>query len=494
MTIVELHRTLPRFKNGGIGNRRETRMNPRHQTRFVTLLAAAAAFARWGPAEPALAQPSAIPAVPPSAVATLKANDKLAKIGHIVVIFEENRSFDSFFGKFPGANGIANAGRAAIQIDENGQSYKFLPAPRNTNLTPPAEDRRFPPRLANRPFEINRYVSPNAMTGDLVHAFYQEQLQINDGAMNRYAEISNAAGLSMGYFDTSGTAIWRLARQFTLSDATFHSAFGGSFLNHAFLVCACAFAWPGAPAAIVAHPETNTNLLGQVTPDGFAVNTSRSVQFHKPSDKDPAKLVPPQTMPHIGDRLDAKGVTWKWYSGGYDDALAGKPDERFQFHHQPLAYFADLAPGSAAQKLHLQDYKDLEADIQNNTLPQVVFYKPIGALNEHPGYANIADGDKHLGELVARLQASPAYKDMLIVITYDENGGQWDHVAPPRRDRWGPGTRVPLIAIGPTVRRGSVDHTPYDFGSILRTLEIRYGMAPLNQTDAAAYSLRNVLQ
>ena len=460
-----------------------------HPTYFVALLLTGA-----GLAGSALAQQSSTPAVAPRSVASLNANDPLAKIGHIVVIFEENRSFDSVFGKFPGANGIANAGRAAIQVDENGQAYKFLPAPRNINLNPSADDKRFPPRLPNRPFEVNRYVSPSAMTGDLVHAFYQEQMQINGGAMNRFAGVSNAAGLAMGYFDTSRTAAWRLARQFTLNDNSFHSAFGGSFLNHAFLVCACAFAWPDAPAAIVAHPETNTNMLGQVTPDGFAVNTSRSVQFHKPSDKDPALLVPPQTMPHIGDRLDAKGITWKWYSGGYDDALAGKPDERFQFHHQPLAYFADLAPGTAAQKSHLQDYKDLITDIERNTLPSVVFYKPIGALNEHPGYANITDGDQHLGELVAKLQASPAYKDMLIVITYDENGGQWDHVAPPRRDKWGPGTRVPLIAVGPTVRRGVVDHTPYEFGSILRTLELRFGLEPLNQTDAIAYPLRNVLQ
>ena len=69
---------------------------------------------------------------------------------------------------------------------------------------------------------------------------------------------------------------------------------------------------------------------------------------------------------------------------------------------------------------------------------------------------------------------------MLIIITYDENGGQWDHVPPPRRDRWGPGTRIPLIAVGPTVKRGYVDHTPYDFGSILRTIEVRFGLEPLN--------------
>ncbi len=83
------------------------------------------------------------------------------------------------------------------------------------------------------------------------------------------------------------------------------------------------------------------------------------------------------------------------------------------------------------------------------------FYKPIGELNLHPGYANITDGDEHLGDLVAKLQASPQYADMLIIIAYDEHGGFWDHVAPPVRDRWGPGIRVPLIAVGPTVRCGA---------------------------------------
>ena len=86
--------------------------------------------------------------------------------------------------------------------------------------------------------------------------------------------------------------------------------------------------------------------------------------------------------------------------------------------------------------------------------------------------------------MIALLQKSPAYQDMLIIITYDENGGQWDHVAPPRRDKWGPGTRIPLIAVGPTVRRGFVDHTPYDFGSILRTVELSFGVEPLNDRDA----------
>ena len=153
----------------------------------------------------------------------------------------------------------------------------------------------------------------------------------------------------------------------------------------------------------MAKLDANGNMVkdGQVTPDGYAVNTSRSVYLHAPTDTDPARLVPPQTMPHIGDRLDAKGISWKWYSGGYDDAMAGHPDARFQYHHQPLQYFQDLAPGTPAQKAHLQDYKDLVRDIQQNTLPQVVFYKPIGQFNQHPGYTNVTDGDGHLAELVA---------------------------------------------------------------------------------------------
>jgi phospholipase C len=433
-------------------------------------------------ATPAMAQPAG--------------DDPLAKIGHIVVIFEENRSFDSFFGKFAGANGLANAGDAATQIGPDGQPYKTLPAAIDSNLKPIGEDKRFPAQLPNQPFEINPYVSLEEDTGDLIHAFFQEQMQINGGAMNRFAAISTAKGLAMGYFDLSSTYLWKLARDFTLGDATFHSAFGGSFLNHAFLVCSCAFKWPNAPEAIVAKLDASGAMVkdGQVSPEGYAINTSRSVYLHAATDTDPSRLVPPQTMPHIGDRLDAKDVSWKWYSGGYDDAMAGHPAPHFAFHHQPLQYFQDLAPGTAAQKAHLQDYKDLVRDIEQNTLPQVVFYKPIGELNQHPGYANVADGDGHLAEVISMLQKSPAYQDMLIIVTYDENGGQWDHVAPPRRDKWGPGTRVPLIAVGPTVKRGYVDHTPYDFGSILRTIELRFALEPLNEADGNAYPMRNVLR
>ena len=439
-------------------------------------------------AVPARAQylPSIAAQVPP----------ELARIGHVVVIFEENRSFDNLFGHFPGADGLAHAGAAATQVDRNGIPYATLPPVLDPGVKPPAPDPRFPENLPNGPFRIDGYVSMQQKTPDMIHAFYQEQLQIDHGRMDRYVAWSNAASLVMGWYDAAETQQWRLAREYALGDRMFHSAFGGSFLNHAFLVCSCAFEWKEAPEALRARFDSDGKLLrdGPVTPDGYAVNTSRSVYLHAPADTDPALLVPPQTMPHIGDRLDAKGVGWAWYSGGYADAAAGRPDKLFQFHHQPLAYFKDLAPGTPAQQTHLKDYADLLADIEADRLPAVAFYKPIGALNLHPGYASVSDGDAHLAELVTKLQASPAWQDMLILVTYDENGGQWDHVAPPRRDRWGPGTRIPLLAIGPTVKRGFVDHTPYDFGSILRTITLRFGADPVADADRFAYPMVNLLQ
>jgi len=421
---------------------------------------------------------------------------QLQKIGHILVVFEENRSFDNLFGHFPGANGLDNAGARAIQVGTDGQPLENLPPVIIPWPAPAKPDPRFPPLLANGPFDVGPYVKPSDLTGDLIHAFYREQYQIDGGRMDRFAAGSDAGALTMGYFDIRDSALWRLAGEYALGDAMFHSAFGGSFLNHAFLACSCAFRWPDAPAKLVAQRNADGRIVkdGVVTPDGYAVNTARSVYLHRPDETDPAFLVPPQTMPHIGDRLDAKGVSWAWYGGGYADAAAGHPGDLFQFHHQPFAYFADLAPGTAANKLHLKDFPDLVADIDAGTLPHVAFYKPYGSFNQHPGYANLTDGDKHLADLVERLKASPVWHDLLLIVTYDENGGQWDHVPPPRRDAWGPGTRIPLLAIGPTVKQHFIDHTTYDFGSILRTIELTFGAEPVSDRDGIATPMVALLE
>lgn len=424
-------------------------------------------------------------------------NDPLQKVGHILIVFEENHSFDNLFGLFPGANGIFNAGEAAIQVDENGKAFPTLPPVLDTRQRAPdgksVVESRFPPTQANAPFLIDPYVSLDGYTGDLVHRYYQEKKQINGGKMNRFAGVSTAGGLAMGYFDISDSYLWRLASQYTLADNMFHSAFGGSFLNHMFLICSCALQWGDASA-----DDRKSLLQSEVMrEDGYLINTIYSQQFHAVDAKPP--FLPPMTAPmHIGDRLDAKKpepIKWKWYAGGFNDALAGHPDPLFQFHHQPFMYFARFKLGSDAQKEHLQDYDDLVADIKGGRLPPVAFYKPIGRNNLHPDYANLSEGDHHLEELINLLMSGPQWNDTLVLITADEHGGYWDHVAPPKRDDFGPGTRIPLIAVGPMVKRGFVDHTQYDFGSILKTIEERFGLDPVvGSVDGKATAMRNLLQ
>jgi phospholipase C len=424
--------------------------------------------------------------------AAAQQGEPLQRVGRILVIFQENHSFDNLFGLFPGANGIFNAGKAAIQVDEHGKPYDHLPRVRDTREhTPdrqPIVDERFPARMANAPFLIDSYVPQDAFTGDLVHRFYEEQKQINGGKMDRFAGLSDAGGLAMGYYDISRSALWRLAKEYTLGDNMFHSAFGGSFLNHIFLVCSCALRWDNAPS------QVRDKLIngGVMTKDGYLVNTIQSAQLNRGGQ---GEFVPGQAIPHIGDRLDAKNIKWKWYSGGFKAALAGNAEPLFQFHHQPFVYFSNLEPGSPKQKENLRDLEDLYADIKNGTLPQVAFYKPNARNNLHPSYANFSDGDKHLGELIDLLMKSPQWSDTLVLITFDEHGGYWDHVAPPKRDEFGPGSRVPLIAVGTMVKQNFIDSTQYDFGSILKTIQERFGVDPVVEAiDGKATAMRNLLK
>jgi acid phosphatase len=121
----------------------------------------------------------------------------------------------------------------------------------------------------------------------------------------------------------------------------------------------------------------------------------------------------------------------------------------------------------------------------------VSFVKPLGPDNEHPGYAALQRGQQYVADVVKSIQASPYWKDTAIIITYDEFGGRYDHVAPPAGDRWGPGTRIPAIIISPYARKGYVDHTRYDTTSILKFIETRWNLSPLGTRDAAVNNLLN---
>jgi phospholipase C len=418
-----------------------------------------------------------------------RASSPITGIDHVIVIYQENWSFDGLFGKFPGANGIANASPTSIaQTDKDGRPYAALPPSIDTRQQPPVPDPRIPANLPVAPFDLAPYVPPTSRTGNPIHRFYQQQHQINGGRMDRFVAWTNVGGLVMSHYDATSMPLGRLAREFVLADNFFHAAFGGSFLNHMWLVCACTPRWPDAPADLRARLDDKGRVVadGDVSPDGYVVNTAFTVNTPHPARiTDPRHLVPNLTLPTIGDRLDDKGVSWAWYAGGWSDALAGRPHPRFAYHHQPFAYFSKWADGTPAKARHLKDETDFLRDVAAGRLPAVSFVKPLGTQNEHPGSSEPLAGQQHMAELVQAVRASPIWPRTVIIITYDENGGRWDHVAPPVVDRWGPGTRVPAVIVSPLARRGHVDHTRYDTTAILKLIETRWGLAPLGARDAA---------
>ena len=504
------------------------------------------------------------PAVPTGAhddVAALR-----SKVDTIVVIYAENRAFDNLYGNFPGARGLHDVvdgeGRPLPaylpQIDRDGSVLATLPRTWGgvtASGTRPVVTEAQSAGLPNAPFSIehaftaqsNVALSTSTITRDLVHRFFEHQMQIDGGRNDGYAAWSDAGGLALGHYDYSESALYSLAKEFVLADNFFQGAFGGSFLNHQYLICACAPEYPNAdtaaakPSIAVLEQDAAGHYLprlkqakdakrsaldepprflknGNIAPANYfgdgkfhAVNTMQPA--YQPSGNKPAAsdadtlyadpnsptTLPPQTQATIGDALDAKRVKWIWYSGAWNAALAdgrrpppeprtaiyapetpgGSPD--FQPHHQPFNYYERFDPVAHAgeRAAHLKDYSDLIADAAAGRLPPVVFYKPQGNLNQHAGYASVAVGDAHIADVVAKLRASPQWRHMVIVITYDEFGGAWDHVAPPQGDLLGPGARIPALIISPFAKHGTVDHTPYDTASILRLIAHRFDLPAL---------------
>ena len=416
-----------------------------------------------------------------------RGNDQLQKINHIVVIYEENHSFDNLYGGWEGVNGRANADAAhTTQLDEAGNPFGCL-LQNDVNLTSPPLSATctdaahgIASHFVNAPFSIEQYIpkdartcpqpgvfAPNGLppspsnlpggcTRDIVHRFYQEQYQLNNGGQNRYTTGSDAVGLTQGYYNTKALPIYQYLHggdhpHYAIADDFFQSAFGGSFLNHQWLIAAASPVWPAAPVANHSIIDSNgmptayplyaptgpvlDRQLTQLCPStvanracgDYAVNTIQPA--YQPFKGSPQ--LPPQTGATIGDRLSAAGVSWAWYSGGWSNAdgdvgapgwtngsvpgVCADPDSSpnptwpwcpnkvFQFHHQPFNYYANYAPGTAG-RAHLRDEQEMIDTINSSSskcnLDSVSFDKPVGLENEHPGYTSVPRGSSHLVDLI----------------------------------------------------------------------------------------------
>ena len=255
----------------------------------------------------------------------------IERVRHVIVIYMENWSFNGQFGLFPGANGIANAGDTIRQVRKDGSAYTSLPQP----LFQGQPDPRIPAGISVRPFDLLQYVPRDRLTNSPVHLFYQEQYQINGGRMDKFVAWNDAGGdhggLAMSYYDVTDMPLGQFARRYTLCDNFFHSAFGGSWLNHMWLISVRTPYWPEAPRDMVAHLDAHGVLIpgtrqdAEITPDGYAVNTMFATNPPYLENVSLERRLPPQAAPTIGDRLSERGVSWAWYSGGWNDAIAGRP-------------------------------------------------------------------------------------------------------------------------------------------------------------------------
>jgi phospholipase C len=538
------------------------------------------------------------------AVASADGGDPgLDRIQHFVVVYEENHSFDNLYGGWEGVDGLPDADPAhTLQVKQNGRPYQCL-LQNDVNLTSPPlsvecenSEPAFKSHFHNAPFTIDDYIAPEdttcpapgvfapngvpkgsglpgGCTRDLVHRFYQEQYQLNGGKQNRYMTGSDAEGLTMGTYDTRKLPIYEYLHgsghpRYAISDRFFQAAFGGSFLNHQWLVAAATPTFYNAPAKGPndLHSRVDSNgmptsykpLYNSTDPDNvkdtqltipcgsanarnlacgdYAVNTIQPhYQPYSPGTAETRRL-PPQKGATIGDRLSKGGFDWAWYSGGWSNAngdvgapgwtngpdrpaggpcsdpnalstavFPNCPDKLFQFHHQALNYYKSFAPGTQARKRHLRDeveFERLAADSKNRCrLKSVSFIKPIGAENEHPGYASEHTGSDHLVDLLKSVKRSACADDTMVIVTYDEFGGQWDHVPPPGQghttpgphDKMGPSTRIPALTLAPGLREPfTVDHESHDTTSIMATIEHRFGLDPISSRDAQVTDLSTV--
>ena len=393
-------------------------------------------------------------------------------IDHLVVIYEENHSFDNLWGLWPGVNGLKKAPAAHSAQVGQANPRKKLPCllQLDVNLASPtplgqvctgtkADGTPFVGHFKNQPFLIDTFIpatgegsktcyeattatpfgpangvlaptgSPGGCTRDLVHRYYQEQYQIDGGRQDRYVTGSDAAGLTMGVYDTTKLPLYdylttKDAPNHVITDNFFQGAFGGSFLNHQFLIAAAAPQWPGGadksgvttgcatgqancdlhsvvdangmPKGYDLYKPTRADVVdGALTTKddgGFAVNTIQPTSQPFSPGTAPGRQLPPLKTPTIGDRLSAKDVDWAWYSGGWDNAAGIKdgpgwsngngpkcsgetfsnatfpycPDLLFQFHHQPFNYYDKYksVPDDKGQETNQERMKHLkdEAD------------------------------------------------------------------------------------------------------------------------------------
>lgn len=454
-------------------------------------------------------------------------------IQHLVVIFQENVSFDHYFATYPEAANPAGEPPFHALPDTprvNGLSGPLLHA--NPNAT--------------APFRLGR---DRAATCDQDHSYLDEQLAYHAGLVDRFVEtLGNGAPAEgrtacartdvMGYYDgNTVTALWNYAQRFAMSDQSFATGFGPSTPGALNLVAGNTH---GGTAPLGA-PETML-IAGTVVDDGRPFLDDCSPRGGHQAEQ----LV--MEGKNVGDLLEARGVTWGWFQGGFRptgrDAEGraicgarhtgsdGQPKDDYVPHHEPFQYWPQTSnphhlPPSAPDQIgrkdpanHQYDLADFWVAVDAGRLPAVSFLKAPAYQDGHAGYSDPLAEQRFLVETLNRLQRRPEWASMAVVIAWDDSDGWYDHVLGPivfpsasPRDgltgsgacgtpraggaadtgRCGYGPRLPLLVISPWAKQNHVDHATTDQASILRFIEDNWDLGRIpGSADAVAGDLRGL--
>jgi len=457
-------------------------------------------------------------------------------IRHLIVLFQENRSFDHYFGTYPNAANLPG-------------EIPFRTLPHTMAVNGLTHDLLFDNPNFYQGVQINpiRLGPADAVECSQTHAYTSEQQSADLGKMDKFVEFDGAKNnqgvptndenpncdprMVMGYFDgNTVTALWNYAQHWAMSDNSFATNWGSSAVGainpvsgqtHGASIDADAKKADVIAGTVIGNPRP---LLDDCSPG----STNRITLSGR----------------NIGDLLNAAGVTWGWFNGGFrredgfDKCLAfhvgsnGQPQPDYIPHHEPFQYYPSTAnphhlPPTSLDAIGYTDQAnhqyDLDLDFwpaaESGHLPAVSFIKPPAFQEGHNRYSDSLVEQRYLVETINRLQGLPEWKEMAILVVWDDSDGLYDHVLPPLvngstteadslkgaatcgsvtlgtyQARCGYGPRLPLLAISPYAKSNFVDHTVTDQTSVLRFIEENWGLPRIGDAsfDEVAGSIDNM--
>lgn len=386
---------------------------------------------------------STTPTTTEPAIATGLAGPSAA-IKHVIVVVQENRSFDNLFAGFPGADTATTGTR------HDGTTVALHPTP----LEAGADVGHF-----HYSFEL-------AYHGGKMDGFDLQQ-GYGFGPGGAYGVVPQSPDYPYAYVPRSETQpYFDLAAAYTLGDRMFTSNSGPSFPAHQYLIAGQS---NGADEVPSVSPWTCDAPTGTVVPQLAADGT------------DTAGVFPCFDYPTLADRLDAAHLSWRYYT----PPIATPAGATFASAYgvvRHIRYGGDFANDVVSPETTVLN------DIAADALPAVSWVIPSFADSDHALGKNNR-GPSWVKAIVDAVGASPAWNSTAILVTWDDWGGWYDHVAPPQLDAMGLGFRVPLLVISPYAKRGYVSHVRHEFGSILHFTENVFGLPTLGTADARADDL-----